>query len=67
MDAPYNESEEKRIIKNDEFEALMIMRDLIIEFKELIEAVYDVPSERLELVYYAIEEEINELVESNMI
>ena len=45
----------------------MIMRDLIIEFKELIEAVYDVPSERLELVYYAIEEEINELVESNMI
>lgn len=67
MDAPYNESEEKRIIENDEFEALMIMRDLIIEFKELIEAVYDVPSERLELVYYAIEEEINELVESNMI
>lgn len=67
MDAPYNESEEKRIIENDEFEVLMIMRDLIIEFKELIEAVYDVPSERLELVYYAIEEEINELVESNMI
>ncbi|MFA6804988.1 MAG: hypothetical protein WCR17_03305 [Candidatus Methanomethylophilaceae archaeon] len=67
MDAPYNESEEKRIIENDEFEALMIMRDLIIEVKELIEAVYDVPSERLELVYCAIEEEINELVESNMI